>query len=331
MSRAEAGPQIAMEDPVAVADLYFRQRKAQLKAGAPDVFQYEIVPDALRAQVVHIWRDALGNATGSDDGAFKRWQMMHDAMAREAGVLELTPHAPNPQRACEKWFLHKASHDHALGMIELTFRWVYKVLSRLGKYERMERHLKVSAEDALYELNQRFIENGVGFQHENGGLVCLDSTYLHAEVVKPALTILGQEPFGAANEDFVTAHKHYRTGDYKDCIVACQRAFESTLKAICAARGWPFAPGDRAPELVTIVRKHGLFPAYLDKGFDTYIALLKTGLPGVRNNAGGHGDEPAALPVPAYIAGYALHLSAANILIVVEAWRRCEAVGAHKV
>jgi hypothetical protein len=51
--------------------------------------------------------------------------------------------------------------------------------------------------------------------------------------------------------------------------------------------------------------------------------MLKSGLPEVRNNAGGHGTAPDALPVPAYIAAYALHLSAASIVMVVEALSIC--------
>jgi hypothetical protein len=50
-----------------------------------------------------------------------------------------------------------------------------------------------------------------------------------------------------------------------------------------------------------------------------YIATLKSGLPEVRNNAGGHGEAPDARPVPSYIAAYALHLSAANIVMAVQA------------
>jgi HEPN domain len=144
--------------------------------------------------------------------------------------------------------------------------------------------------------------------------------YVHAEVIKPALALLSDPAFATANDEFMTAHKHYRDGHYKDCIVAAQRAFESTLKAICTARNWSYAPGDRATELVTAVRKQGLFPDFLGKAMDTYIAMLKTGLPGVRNNAGGHGDEPNAPVVPGYLAAYALHLTAANIVLVVEAF-----------
>ena len=50
--------------------------------------------------------------------------------------------------------------------------------------------------------------------------------------------------------------------------------------------------------------------------------MLKTGLPGVRNNAGGHGEAPDARAVPPpYIASYALYMTATNILMVMDAMK----------
>jgi len=170
-------------------------------------------------------------------------------------------------------------------------------------------------------LNGRFCEHALGYQYENGELIRVDNQYLHAEVVKPVLRLLTERQFEKANEDFMAAHENYRHGNYKDCIVAALRAFESTLKAICSAQKWTFRPGDRASDLIKTVRANGLFPDYLGNGFDSYVAMMKTGLPDVRNNAGGHGDAPAALPVPPYIAGFALHMTATNILLLGEAFK----------
>jgi hypothetical protein len=43
------------------------------------------------------------------------------------------------------------------------------------------------------------------------------------------------------------------------------------------------------------------------------------GIPHVRNNAGGHGESPNTPSVPSYIASYALHITATNVLMVCEA------------
>jgi hypothetical protein len=237
-------------------------------------------------------------------------------------VLTLVSHQHNPQAACEQWFLDKASDEAALDMIDHVFQVVFHVMSDFGTHERSTQGVMVSASAAINELSHRLLESGLGFQHENGELRRIDSHYVHAEIVKPALALLNGQMFEKANEDFRMAHRHYRERHYKDCVVACQRAFESTLKAICTAKNWEYSAGDRTSELVAKLRKHGLFPSYLDKGLDSYIAALKTGLPGVRNHAGGHGEEPAAPPVPDYIAGYALHLSAANVVMAVAAFRK---------
>ena len=52
----------------------------------------------------------------------------------------------------------------------------------------------------------------------------------------------------------MTAHRHYRAGEWKDCVTASNRAFESMLKAICDAEGWTYGKGDRASELITLER-----------------------------------------------------------------------------
>jgi hypothetical protein len=221
--------------------------------------------------------------------------------------------------SCKNWFLEASETDGVLDFIEVSFRVIDRIVGDLQDYEMEGGGISLPRAEAIAELNGRFREEGLGYQFENGELIRVDNQYVHAEVVKPALRLLADPQFGKANEDFMAAHENYRHGKHKDCIVAAQRAFESTLKAICIAKGWTFRPGDRASDLIKTVRAKGLFPDYLGNGFDSYIAMMKTGLPEIRNNAGGHGEVPSAPPVPAFIAGFALHMTATNILLLGEA------------
>jgi hypothetical protein len=307
---------------MAVYNLYSKRRNAALKAGEPEVYSYDEVPAALRVQVVHIWLDALGRSSERDP-VRSRWDFLGSTMAREKGLMQLIGHDTS-QHQCIEWLRGKATHEDALDMIELSFRMLDRVMRKLSEHERHMEGVKVSAQEAIDELNRRFREHGLGYQFENGDIIRIDSQFVHADVVKPALVALAVKPFEKANEDFMTAHEHYRHGRHKDSVVAAQRASESTLKAICKLKGWKYGSGDRLSELITIVRNHGLFPAYLDRPFDSYIAMLKTGLPGVRNSAGGHGDSPAAPPVPDYIAAYALHMTATNIVMSMRAFSALE-------
>ena len=284
-----------------VFNLYSKRKKAAANAGKPDVYRYNDLPQPLRVQIAHLWNDLFGPYEPYEADA---WRLLHDWMAREKGLFELGIGG----NLRERWIQHfmGCQTEDALDMIELSF-------GTIGDPEGKR-------PEAIEELNQRFREHGVGYEFSNGIIIRVDSQYVHADVIKPALALLANDTFAAANAEFLTGHQHYREGRHKECVVAANRAFETTLKTICRERGWDFNPGDRASELVTLVRNRGLLPPYLDRGLDTYVALLKTGLPGVRNSAGGHGDEPAATPVPSYIAAHALHLTAANIVLLVEAF-----------
>lgn len=178
---------------------------------------------------------------------------------------------------------------------------------------------KLSPDAAITELNIRFREHGVGYQFETGQINRVDSQLLHAEVVKPALALLADKKFRAANEEFLSAHAHYRHGRYCECLNEALKAFESTMKIICAKRSWSYDQKDTAKTLIDHMLKNGLIPAHLTSHFTGLRTTLESGLPTTRNRLSGHGRGVADHDVPDYIASYALHLTATNILLLVEA------------
>src|ERR1700712_4403930 len=95
---------------------------------------------------------------------------------------------------------------------------------------------------------------------------------------------------------------------------------ETVLKTICDAQGWTYDGGAAVDKLITVVRREGLFPDYLGGYFDNLIGAMKAGLPRVRDRDGGHGAAPADVAVPPHIAGFALHLAASNIVMLVQAF-----------
>jgi len=68
------------------------------------------------------------------------------------------------------------------------------------------------------ELNARFREYGIGYQYENGEIVRVESQFIHTEVVKPALALLGAEEYAEADAEFLKALEHYRKGETKECL-----------------------------------------------------------------------------------------------------------------
>ena len=302
-------------------ETFTKRRDKARKAGSPDVFQYEELPEALRIQIIHIWRSSIGTYGQGEynvEPANNIWAGIHDNLAREFGVFNLVDSGGNAQARCER-FLQEASTDGALDVIEMSFRFIDNFVRERGAYEDNQAGADQTADDAIEELNHRFREHSVGYQYVGGQLIRMDSEYLHAEAVKPALSLLRHAGFSGAEEEFSSAHEHYRHGRKKEAIADALKAFESTMKAVCDAQGWSYSGAATAKELIGVVFANKLVPTELQSHFSSLRSVLESGLPTVRNRKSGHGQGGQPVDVPGYLASYALHLSASNIVLLVEA------------
>jgi len=179
---------------------------------------------------------------------------------------------------------------------------------------------EISAIDnALEELNLRFAEHSVGYRLAEGKIVRIDSEMLHAEVVKPALLLLQGTAYSGAQDEFLTAHEHYRSGRYKEALNESLKSMESVLKSICKERGWSHKPTPTASELIDVCFANGLIPAFWQSHFSSLANMLKSGVPTGRNKLGGHGQGAEIVTVPAHLAAYVLHMTASTIVFLVEA------------
>ena len=282
-----------------IYETYSERKRRHERGDAPDVYDYAKIPEKLKHQIIHCWNDAFKSV--SDNNRFTIYQTIEKTIAKAEGRPRLGQ--STHEESCKSWLL-LADTDEALSIIELAARYM----------------IAFGQQGPVEELNFRFRQNGIGYQFENGQIVKIDDQFIHSEVVKPAIALLTSDPaYEAASKEFMLAHSHYRGGLNQDAVVAANRAFESTLKAVCQKRKWTFEKGARASDLVKLVRAKNLFPSHLDGAFDSYVAMMKSGLPGVRNEAGGHGPAPGDAKIPGYLAAYAIHLSAANIVVVIEA------------
>jgi hypothetical protein len=308
---------------LATFELRSQRMKRLAKAGVADVYRYDEIPQALRVQVIRIWERAIGPylhdpygfqfpPTGNNNQV---WRLIHDQFATEKGVFTLGLY--DPMKNCAD-YLMSASTEDALDLIDFTFRRIAR-FSRLPSHTLEEHGIKQDPGDAIDELNLRFKRAGFGYQFERGQLVRVDSHYVHEEVVKPALDALAYEGFEGADAEFRQAHKHYRDANYKDAIVNALNAFESTLKVLCKQRDWPHSAKAKAPDLIRLVFDNGLLPSHLRSGFEAFERAMEKGLPPMRNEGGAHGQGGQIRQVPPYLAAHAIHLAAANIVLVVSA------------
>ena len=303
---------------MAIHDL-FSSRKRERDRAEDDSLTYDELPDQLRAQIVHIWRRAIGPSVPVAHYHFdeieenrQAWLAIENTVAEEHGSYQLGK-AHDVLDRCVEYLTTAESIDRVLDLIELSFRYIDRNVRRMDEHHRELHGITTTASKAIEDLNIRFREARVGYRFESGVIVRVDEEMIHQNVVKPALHVLSRPEFEGANQEMLRALRHYRDGDYTAANVDANNAFESTLKAICNQRCWGDVENAPVGKLLTIVDNKRLFPrGYLK---DT---LLK-GLPQIRNKDGGHGQGSAQINIPEYLAEYALNLAATNIVLLCKA------------
>ena len=306
----------------------FSKRSKQLKGDVLDVYQYDTLPQPFRVQVVHILNGMFGKFEGScraTPGQEDLFNTIHHPLAKEYGVFELVQDSSHVHESVLKFIL-EAETEHVLDTIELSFRLAEGIgtdqLCRIRpRSQPREQLLYISVENALVELNHRFLEHGIGYQYDSGQIIAINSEFLHHEVTKPALNLLQDRCFAGAQTEFLNAHKRYRNQQYEDAISNSFKAFESTLKVICSQKGWRYSDKDGVNKLIDIVFRKGLIPQYLQSEFTSLISILKSGIPTIRNREGGHGRGSKPRHIPQYLAGYILHLTASTIVFLINAYK----------
>jgi hypothetical protein len=301
----------------------YSKRQKQLRGEVPDVYVYDTFPNPFRVQVVHIWHDTLGNLSQYEESYYQvssTYQFIVQTLCREYGVFSLQDrtYGWNHIQELANFFLKESDPEKVLDTIELTFRCI-DTITRNSAYLHRDNADK-RASDATEELNQRFKEHGLGYQYTNGEIIRVDSEFVHAEVVRPALALLRGKQFSGAQAEFLNAYEHYRHGRQKEALTECSKALESTLKAICDKRKWTYDKHrDTSQKLIQICFDHDLISQFWQQQLASLRSTLEAGAPTARNKMGAHGQGTTVIQVPPHVTAYALHMAAAAIVFLVEA------------
>ena len=224
---------------MAIFDLYSKRQK-RLRGDVPDVFTYDSLPDSLRVQIVHIWRDVLGdendyyNRTQVKDA----YEFIVDTLCREYGMFTL----PTAKNRGNRMFMNELANfllqeddvDRQMDVVELSFRCIHRITREFDYLYRQDASDK--ADKSINEFNSRLKEHGVGYQFEDDEIVRVDSELIHVEAVKPTLRLLNTKSYQGAQQEFLSAYEHYRHGKNKEALNDCLKSFESTMKSICDKR-----------------------------------------------------------------------------------------------
>jgi hypothetical protein len=313
-----------------VLDL-FSKRQRRLRGDVPDVYEYDQLPPTLRVQVIHILRDALGGKPRASEGTAKSWKCYEtivNTLCREYGVFYLG-REPRQRSRERDWsnelfdfLLQEKEVDRVLDAIEISFR-IVDIYSRSFEFMN-RRNANEIADASLAELNVRFREHGIGFQFEGHEIVRVDSQFVHEEAVKPVLRVLSGQRYAGAQDEFLRAYGHYRNHRGKEAINDALKAFESTLKVICARRKWIVEEHATSKALIDAAYQNGLIPVFWQTSMSGLRSVLENGIPTGRNRLSGHGQGEQPTEVPDHIVAYVLHLTASAVLFLA---RSDEALG----
>jgi len=338
-----------------IFELYSKRKRKRERAEQPVIYQYDEIPEKFRIQVMHIWKDAIGTDPSGYEGlaTVRVWEAIHDFMSRKLGRPALGTEG-NPRDNCFQ-FLFEGDTEQVLDIIQVSFNFIEDhfgwyngrpedieadtgpscpaspyagVVRGYGMTEDMEVYMGplFPPDRAIEKLNQRFLENDLGYEYRNGRIIRIDSQYTHSEIVLPALQLLSEPEFRPAQDEFLKGHEDYRHGRYEDAINEALKAFESTMKIICENRGWKVVSKKRkkrtvseatASELIETCFENELIPADLKRHFTS----LASGLLAIRNAYSAHGDGVETVEVPGYLAQYALNLAASDIVLFIKAYR----------
>ena len=304
---------------VPVFKTFAKRKKEAENAGKPVTYRYGYLPHQFKVQVVHILRGPVSNAL------YNYWHEIHDILVREMGVFELVKKNPrrkeNVETICHRFILEGFDVDQVLSLIELAFLTIDKAIRKeIAQAPSYRTGVRIDIDEILKELNYRFQEHAIGYQYAGGQIVEVNSQFLHSETVEPTIALLYETGFEGALQEFMTAHKYYRERNYKDAIANASHAFESTMRTICDIRGWAYQPNATSSKLIDILFDNDLVTTEMKSHFTSLRGTLASGVPAIRNKGGqgGHGQGSTPIEVPDHIAAYALHLTASNIVFLVE-------------
>ncbi|MDP9732130.1 UNVERIFIED_ORG: hypothetical protein QE446_003910 [Rhizobium sp. SORGH_AS260] len=308
----------------------FWQRQKQKRGEVPDVYAYDELPNPLRVQIVTIMHEVVGNyeiysdhyARGSDN-VRKSYEIVVTILRREFGLFQL-PHRSNRYELnylaeLTEFILGEEDVEKVLSAVELLCRIIERQASK-SDY-RGHSDAETIAKDALAEINARMRRAGVGYEYIASEIVRIDSEFVHAEAVRPALLLLQDKIYAGADEEFRSAFDHFRKGKTKECLTDALKAFESTMKIICNKRRWQINQNDTAKKLIDVCLENGLIPSYWQNHFSSLRSMLESSVPTARNKTSGHGQGVIVQAVPDYLASYVLHMTASTILFLINAER----------
>jgi len=245
----------------------YSERQRIQPGDPPQAYVFEPIPDEMRVQAYYALVTGIGHmyVDNSAPTAFQGligssfpnsvWTAIEENIKQTRGVLRISSISGNEEARVADYMQGEFVADFFLDAVELGFR---------------EAQQHCSLDSAIKLLNKRFQQHKLGYVFVgNPGIITrVDSQFAHTEIVEPAIALLHAAGHEGPLDEFMKAHQEYRRGDYKDAMNDANKAFESTMKAICQENNWNCEPGWNAKQLVKAMISNGLLHPSLESYFN---------------------------------------------------------------
>lgn len=282
-----------------------------------EVFTYDSIPQELKIQLSFIWKKFFKQLDLNT--TYELWERIYQIICEAEGKEYLATYGHEiigNENGVFAYFKSCTDVNKCLFVIHEVLKsivYIPEVIEILNLKSKID----YKPEEVILDVNSRFLEHGIGFEFRNREFIRIDNKLLHQDVIIPTLYFLSEPEFHNANDEYLSAHKHFRHGRTKECLNDCLKALETTLKIICHQNGWVPERGETAKHLLDLCFQHGLIPTYLTNHFSGLRSTLESGVPTLRNKLGGHGQGTQRLEVPMHYASYMLYLTGTTINFLV--------------
>lgn len=300
--------------------LYSDRKKELEESGKKDYYIYDDFPSEFRNKLVYLVVDVLrpwaeeimspfGRSSPSDTEPYR---ITEDAILRKYG------YGPLPGDTLGG-YIHQADTDYLLDFIEL---FLVVSVQCVDPSERNAGKKYQALKSAVERLNAILKEHRIGYEFVQSQMIRKDSEFLHREIIKEAINLLYVEGFDGALTEFMRAielSQEEKKESWADAITNANRAFESTMKAICDKHGIPYRKDkDTAKDLIQKMYDSGFLMPYLQNFTDQLRIMMTSGLPTIRSRQAAHGHGLKPKDIQRSYVQFALHLAGTFIVFLIQ-------------
>ena len=270
--------------------------------------EYDKIPQEFIQQYLYIARDLFNASPKPLSGKHRYWECLAKKYCREKGIELLGEDTGEYALEIELFLKHPdTTTEDILDIVELTFsteiipKFPQSLLAAIQLTSAVTAGLEIAEfnirkNQYIDELNLRFKQHNLGYALVDGRIIRKD-----------------------AEDEIQNAFRFRRNGDNAEAIFNAGKAFESAMEVICYELQYAVQSKKKSAGVyLSVLRNNNFYPSYLNDHLTHLCNTLEKGLPCVRNEDGSHGAGIKSTNVSDAFADYALHLTATNIVFLVD-------------